>query len=568
MEQIRLILAIVLSILVFLIWDFFFVSHPPPPQDTQDRRPPVQEKKQSLPVDQKKRETEGVQGPWTKLAERAAASPETAVAPGDRKPETVATVDTPLYTAQLSDKGAVITGMVLKKYRENNGSDAPLKRLIAPDNPFGLLAVDLEGAGLRGVDTGHYELLHTSGNYLQVTRSHQTLVFSKAFDRGVVIEKRYTFFPDSYLMHLEVILRNGSSSPLGGNLSVLLSKRFTGEGGRFVFEGPSAFSNQHLTEVKIKEIAERDTVAAPLDWVAIQSRYFMSAIVPPRPEPAAMRLFSRQEEDFTFVGAKYVRSTETVAPHSSQSLMFKVFMGPKSIPILKEAGNNLDQAVKFGWFDIIARPCLWLMNFIYRFIPNYGVAIIIVTIIIKLIFWPLGNKSYKSMGEMKKLQPLMAEIREKYKDDKKKMNEEMMGLYKTYKINPLGGCLPMLVQIPVFIAFYRMLYQSIELRHAPFLLWIDDLSAPERLFAFDVNIPFMHPPAGIPVMTIIMGATMFLQQKLQPVPGDPSQAKIMMLMPIMLTVIFINFPSGLVLYFLVNNFISIAQQHYITKKNS
>jgi YidC/Oxa1 family membrane protein insertase len=162
----------------------------------------------------------------------------------------------------------------------------------------------------------------------------------------------------------------------------------------------------------------------------------------------------------------------------------------------------------------------------------------------------------------------MAEIREKYKNDRKKMNEEMMGLYKTYKVNPLGGCLPMLAQIPVFIAFYRMLYQSIELRHAPFLLWINDLSAPERLFPVDVSIPFMQPPAGIPVLTIIMGATMFLQQKMQPPPGDPAQAKMMMLMPIFLTVIFINFPSGLVLYFIVNNLFSIFQQHYVTRKTS
>ena len=164
-------------------------------------------------------------------------------------------------------------------------------------------------------------------------------------------------------------------------------------------------------------------------------------------------------------------------------------------------------------FDFIAKPCLWLMNFIYQFIPNYGVAIIILTIIVKLLLWPLGNKSYKSMAEMKKLQPLMAEIREKYKDDKKKMNQETMALYKTYKINPMGGCLPMVLQIPVFLALYRMLYEAIELRHAPFLLWIDDLSAPDRLFRFGFSVPFMEPPYGIPVLTLIMGATCFCSRR-------------------------------------------------------
>jgi YidC/Oxa1 family membrane protein insertase len=172
------------------------------------------------------------------------------------------------------------------------------------------------------------------------------------------------------------------------------------------------------------------------------------------------------------------------------------------------------------------------------------------------------------MNAMKRLQPLMTEIREKYKNDKKQMNQELMGLYKTYKINPMGGCLPMVLQIPVFFALYRMLYQAIELRHAPFLLWITDLSAPDRLFHFSFSIPFMQPPFGIPVLTLIMGATMLLQQKMSPPPGDPTQAKMMMLMPIVFTFIFINFSAGLVLYWLVNNVLSIAQQYYIQKKNA
>jgi YidC/Oxa1 family membrane protein insertase len=170
------------------------------------------------------------------------------------------------------------------------------------------------------------------------------------------------------------------------------------------------------------------------------------------------------------------------------------------------------------------------------------------------------------MSQMKRLQPKMAEIRAKYKHDKKMMNQELMALYKVYKVNPLGGCLPMVLQIPVFFAFYKMLYQAIELRHAPFFLWITDLSAPDRLFRFSFKIPMMTPPYGIPVLTIIMGASMFFQQKMSPPPGDPAQAKMMMLMPIFFTFIFINFPSGLVLYWLVNNILSMAQQYYITKK--
>jgi YidC/Oxa1 family membrane protein insertase len=243
-------------------------------------------------------------------------------------------------------------------------------------------------------------------------------------------------------------------------------------------------------------------------------------------------------------------------------------MGPKSLSLLRSLNNDLDRAIDFGWVDFFAKPCLMLMNFIYRFIPNYGVAIIILTLITRAMFWPLAQKSYKSMGEMRKLQPLMQEIREKYKGDKAKMNQEMMTLYRTYKINPMGGCLPMLIQLPVFFALYRMLYQAIELRHAPFFGWITDLSAPDRLFEFGFKIPFMDPPYGIPVLTIIMGASMILQQKMTPAPGDPTQAKMMMLMPVIFTFIFINFSSGLVLYWLVSNIFSIAQQYYTQKKQA
>ena len=247
---------------------------------------------------------------------------------------------------------------------------------------------------------------------------------------------------------------------------------------------------------------------------------------------------------------------------------FTFYMGPKSQKILGSYDNSLKNAINLGFFNIIAKPLLITMNMIYSVIPNYGVAIILLTILIKLIFWPLGTKSYKSMNEMKKVQPLMMEIREKHKNDKQKMNQEIMGLYKTYKVNPASGCLPLLVQMPIFFALYRMLYQAIELRHAPFIGWISDLSAPDRLFEFNFAIPMMQEPYGIPMLTLLMGASFLLQQKMTPTAGDPMQAKMMMLMPIFMTVIFINFPAGLVLYMFVNNIISMGQQYYIQKKLS
>ena len=289
----------------------------------------------------------------------------------------------------------------------------------------------------------------------------------------------------------------------------------------------------------------------------------MSGLIPDQIEEARLHLALKSEK---FVAAQYQQPEKVIPPGNQYTYKYRLFIGPKRISNLKTVGNSLERLIDFGWFDFIARPCLWLLNLFYSVIPNYGVAIIILTLLVKVLLWPLGQKSYKSMSEMKKLQPLMKEIREKYKDDKQRMNQEVMGLYKTYKINPLGGCLPMIVQLPVFFALYRMLYQAIELRHAPFFLWINDLSAPDRLFNFNFEIPFMEPPFGIPVLTVIMGASMLLQQKMSPPMGDATQAKMMMFMPIIFTVIFINFSSGLVLYWLVNNILSIAQQYYTQKK--
>ena len=203
-----------------------------------------------------------------------------------------------------------------------------------------------------------------------------------------------------------------------------------------------------------------------------------------------------------------------------------------------------------GWFSAVAKPLLTALKFFYRYVHNYGIAIIIVTVIIKILFYPLTYKSYKSMKEMQKIQPKMAELKEKYKNDRDAMNKAVMELYKTHKVNPLGGCLPMLVQMPIFVALYRALMYSIELRHAPFMLWIQDLSTKDPYY----------------VTPIIMGATMFIQQKMTPATGmDPAQAKMMLALPVVFTVMFLNMPAGLVLYWLVNNILTIAQQMYINK---
>ncbi|NNL76422.1 MAG: membrane protein insertase YidC, partial [Desulfobacterales bacterium] len=526
MEQARLLIAIVLSALVFLVWQFFFV-------DKEDAQKSAKKVVQPPVSEESIKETK----PYSQEPKIAKADQTSITATEDSKPGRLArsiTVDTPFYRAQLSGNGAGISSFILKKYREKVAKDSPLQELLPPKASIETVLTGFSGKSLAGLDNAVFST-NLNVDVIKVTEAVQEIAFYWKSEEGVVVEKTYKFLPDSYLIGLDITIKNGSDRALQDKLFVALNGLVPDDSRVYGFEGPSALIDEKLEEVKIKKIADKNTYTGTMKWMAVQDRYFMMSIVPQQVEDASMRLAVKGDR---VLEARYVNPVGDIRPGTQQSYRYSLFFGPKSMKILKELGHDLDKALNFGWFDILAKPCVWLMNLLYGVIPNYGVAIIILTILIKIVLWPLGSKSYKSMSEMKKIQPLMKEIREKYKNDKKKMNEEVMSLYRTYKINPLGGCLPMVVQLPVFFALYRMLYQAIELRHAPFFFWIDDLSAPDRLFHFGFSVPFMEPPYGIPVLTIIMGASMLLQQKMSPPMGDPTQAKMMMFMPLIFTVIF------------------------------
>jgi YidC/Oxa1 family membrane protein insertase len=554
MEQARLIIAIVLSALVFLVWQFFFVDKEKLQKSAQKVQPPPAKEEQIKEAEPYVKEQDSADQPKPTTSTTEILEPA-------KIPRRI-TVDTTFYRAQLTEDGAGLTSFILKKYRENVAKDSPLQELLPQEKSIQTILAGFEGKSLTGLDNAVFST-NLNDNKIFVNDTAQEITFYWKSDQDVVVEKTYRFSPDSYLIGLEITIKNGSDRAIQDKLFVALNGPVPSDSRVYGFEGPAALIDEKLEEVKIKKIADKNTYSGNLKWVALQDRYFIMSLIPDQVEPASMRLFLRQED---LVEAQYLNANSDIRPGTQYTYKYLLFFGPKSMKVLGEVGHGLGEALNFGFFDILAKPCVWLMNTLYAAIPNYGVAIIVLTVLIKIVLWPLGSKSYKSMSEMKKIQPLMKEIREKHKNDKKKMNEEVMGLYRTYKINPLGGCLPMVVQLPVFFALYRMLYQAIELRHAPFFLWIDDLSAPDRLFSFDIAIPFMQPPYGIPVLTIIMGATMLLQQKMSPPMGDPTQAKMMMFMPLIFTVIFINFSSGLVLYWLVNNILSIAQQYYIQKK--
>jgi len=545
MDQMRLMIALVLSFVVFLGWNFFF------PQEA--KQPPASPPQQAA-------KPEKIQAPAASaVAAKPAAEGIAAVVSADR-PARRLTVETPLYTVGLSEKGAVINSFVLKGYHAGVEKDSPLLNLFPSDGSLGTLDVGLKG--IPGLENAVFQA-GVADERISLTQGTREIVFSYKSANGMQVEKIYRFSADSYVMGLDVRVFNGSEQPVTERLSIAMREAYPAKKNANVFEGPSALINKSLETIEIDDIAKKNSLTGKITWVALQNRYFTTSLIPLTEEDASLRLAVLPGN---VVEAQYDSPEQVIAPNSRQSFEYQLFFGPKDINAIQPAGHQLERIVDFGMFDILAKPCLWLLNFIYGVIPNYGVAIIILTILTKILLWPLGTKSYKSMSQMKKLQPLIQEIRDKYKNDRKKMNEEVMRLHKTYSINPVGGCLPMILQIPVFFALYRMLDQAIELRHAHFLWWINDLSAPDRLFNFDFSIPFMEPPYGIPVLTLVMGATMFWQQKMAPPAGDPTQAKMMLLMPVVFTFIFINFSAGLVLYWLVNNVLSIAQQSYVQKK--
>jgi len=282
-------------------------------------------------------------------------------------------------------------------------------------------------------------------------------------------------------------------------------------------------------------------------WVAMIQHYFVGAWLPG--QDRLNHYYSKALADGRYVMG-VVGPEQAVAPGATARFDMRTFIGPKDQDRMSAAAPNLERTVDYGWLFLIAEPIFWLLQFIHEYVGNWGWSIVILTLLIKLAFFHLSATSYKSMARMRKLTPRMQALRERYGDDRQKLNQAMMEIYKTEKINPLGGCLPILVQIPVFISLYWVLLESVELRQAPFMLWIQDLSVHDPYF----------------VLPLLMGATMFIQQKLNPPPPDPIQAKVMMALPFVFTFFFLFFPAGLVLYWFVNNVLSIAQQWVITRK--
>ncbi|MDR1395896.1 MAG: membrane protein insertase YidC [Deltaproteobacteria bacterium] len=489
-------------------------------------------------------------------------------------------------TAVFTESGGRLKSLTLNKYLKDKinprAPDSPQEMVNVQagyDLPLGLWLAPIPGDSRVSLAGLRFEADRTSLNVEPGGTGTLTLTARTA--AGLTVTRILTFRGEGYLVNQTLKLTNEGSFTYQGRLGqslpvVSYSFRPTRYGAVAGFINRKLFNE--APSGAAKELASiQGAQGIQADWLGYMDQHFLNAFVFENGNPGASPgggqefspgggLFLGAESLPENGGFRLYQSRPVLLPPGTSAVYAESFYsGPKNSADLQAAGFSLDRSLDYGWFTFLAIPLIWLLRLFYQLCGNYGLAIILVTIIIKAALWPLTAKSYKSMKEMQKIQPLMAKIREKYKDDRETMQKETIQLYKTYKVSPLGGCLPMLLQIPFFIAFYRVLDYALELRGAPFMLWITDLSAPDRLFYFAVKLPLLDAPTGIPVLTILMGATMIWQQKMTPSMGDPMQAKIMMLMPLVFIFILLNMPSGLVLYWLVNNILSIFQQKLINR---
>lgn len=461
-------------------------------------------------------------------------------------------VRTDTLNVEIDTIGGDIRRLELLKHHEAEDKTKNFV-LLADEKPhFYVAQTGLIGAGLPT----HKTAFSAQAGEYQLAEGARDLKVSLTAPEvsGVKVEKIFTFHRDSYVIDVEYRIHNGGAVAFAPNAYFQLVRDDTAPAGdpRFVstYTGPAVYTDKEkFQKVDFSDIEKGKANFQKQSndgWVAVLQHYFFSAWLPKNGQPR--EFYTRKVGDKLYA-AGVILPVGNVAPGASGAISVPLYAGPQEQEKLSELAPGLDLTVDYGWLTIIASPLFWVLAKIHKGVDNWGVAIILLTVLIKLAFYPLSAKSYRSMAHMRVLAPKLQKLKEQYGEDRQRLHQAMMDLYKTEKINPLGGCLPVVVQIPVFIALYWVLLASVEMRHAPFMLWIQDLSAADPYY----------------VLPIIMGLTMIIQTKLNPTPPDPIQAKVMMAMPFAFSIFFFFFPAGLVLYWVVNNVLSIAQQWQITR---
>lgn len=456
-----------------------------------------------------------------------------------------ATVERDLYRLVVTSLGGRLESFRLNSYRESPNPGSPALEMVDGGDvlPLGVYWTRPDGsiASDRGLSYSVRVTEEAGGRF--------AIDLTADGPNGERLTKQIRGGSDSYALDYSVEVEADYETSIG----VAWSGRIPETNDHFsAMEGPVVYLDDALETLAAAKVAEPETRKGRVDWAGYADHYFLSAYYPDSTAPLR----------FSAAAAGGVAESTLWSDGPTERVSYGLYIGPKKLSELRRIGHRLEEAVDLGWFAFVARPLLELMLLLNKVTNNYGWSIILLTVGVRLVFYPINKRQALAMKAMQKIQPELKKIQEKYKDDREKLNREVMEVYRRHKVNPLAGCLPMLLQLPVFLGLYNALMQSIELRHAPFLGWISDLSQPDRLGTF--AIPFVNPP-GVPVLTILMGASMVIQQKMMPAAGDPAQQRMMMLMPVVFTVMFINFPSGLVLYWFASNVMSIGQQ-YLTNR--
>ncbi len=490
----------------------------------------------------------GSDGAFTEAASPAAASssgsPTQPVASdgasGTAKEEQTIEVDTDLFKAKFSNRGAVLKSWELKRYTTAaEQGPVPVQLVYAGGRFKGPLSL-VTGDQAVTSDLGS-ALYHVTQDLSRLDSAHPVghLTFKyHDVQRNVDVEKELTFHHGSYVVDIAVRTQ-GLTTPVDVTLGTNFGIVEWGEGFIGLMGSASLVDDKVLKETPDGEAERKGDVK----WSAIQDKYFLSVLMP---QKASAALAKKEGDKLVSAGVRFPASA------AGSTMAMQLYAGPKEYDTLKGLNAGLEDTIDFGWFvfgswglvKAVAKPIFYVLRFLYEFTHNYGVTIILLTMLIKLMFVPLQYKSYKSMKQMQVIQPKVLAIQNKFKDDRERLNKELIKLYKDHRVNPVGGCLPMVLQMPVFVALFNILYMTIDLRQAPFMLWIKDLSVQDPYY----------------VLPIIMGATMVIQQKITPTTMDPTQAKIMLFLPVFMTFLFVNFPAGLVLYWLTNNTLTITQQ--------
>ena len=463
----------------------------------------------------------------------------------------VVSVTTDVYKLEINTVGGGINKLFLSQYPENKGKDEVVQLLN--DQMRRVFVVESGLISQSGDSPNHHSIWKASQNSYEMSGEVLRVPLTWESKEGVVVTKTYVFAKGSYKVDLETRIDNKGSTNWSGR-EYLQVKRNQYEDKKansliYTYTGGVLYTDESkYQKIDFDDIADENlSISSVGGWAGMIQHYFGVAWVPAKEN--LYSYYTKLIDGGLYVIGAYSPS-KTVVAGESKSFNSVLYAGPKLNDQLAATAPGLELMVDYGKLTIIAEPIFWLLSFFYDFVGNWGVAIILVTFTIKAIFFKLSEKSYKSMAQMKIMQPRIVALKERYGDDKQKLNQAMMDMYKTEKINPLGGCFPILIQIPVFIALYWTLLESVELRQAPFTLWIDNLSAADPYF----------------VLPVVYGITMFLQQRLNPAPVDPMQKKIMQMLPIMFTAFFAFFPAGLVLYWIVNNILTIIQQTFIMKR--